>query len=81
MSKQKSITGGLFIGATAFAAFLIIAVIIILLVVIINGGKGTFSWEFLTSFPEDGMMKGGIFPAIYGTALLVLILQPSRLEP
>ena len=75
MSRRKSITGGLFIGLTAFSAFLIIAVIIILLVVIINGGKGTFSWEFLTSFPTDGMMKGGIFPAISGTALLVVIMS------
>ncbi len=75
MSRSKSITGGLFIGVTAFSALLIIAVIIILLVVIIIGGKETFSWEFLTAFPEDGMMKGGIFPAIYGTALLVLIMS------
>ena len=75
MSRQKSITGGLFIGATAFSAFLIIAVIIILLVVIINGGKSIFSWEFLTAFPEDGMMKGGIFPAIFGTVFLVLIMS------
>jgi phosphate transport system permease protein len=75
MSRKKALTGGLFIGVTAFSAFLIIAVIIILLVVIIIGGKDTFSWEFLTAFPEDGMMKGGIFPAIYGTALLVLIMS------
>jgi phosphate transport system permease protein len=75
MSTKKAITGGLFIGVTAFSAILIIAVIIILLVVIIIGGKETFSWEFLTAFPEDGMMKGGIFPAIYGTALLVLIMS------
>ncbi len=75
MSRKKSITGGLFIGATAFSAFLIIAVIIIILVVIIIGGKGTFSWEFLTAFPKDGMMKGGIFPAIFGTVFLVLIMS------
>jgi len=75
MNRKKSMTGGLFVGATAFSAFLIIAVIIILLVVIIMGGKETFSWEFLTAFPEDGMMKGGIFPAIYGTVLLVLIMS------
>jgi len=75
MSKAKSLTGGFFIGVTAFSAFLIIAVIAILLIVIIIGGKETFSWEFLTSFPEDGMMKGGIFPAIYGTALMVLIMS------
>ena len=75
MSRRNNITGGFFIGLTAFSAFLIIAVIIILLTVIIIGGKGTFSWEFLTTFPSDGMMKGGIFPAIYGTALLVLIMS------
>jgi phosphate transport system permease protein len=75
MNRKKELTGGLFIGMTAISAFLIIAVIIILLVVIIIGGKETFSWEFLTAFPEDGMMKGGIFPAIYGTALLVLIMS------
>ncbi len=75
MRNKTRLIGGLFIGSTAFSAFLIIAVIIIILVVIIIGGIDTFSWEFLTAFPEDGMMKGGIFPAIYGTALLVIIMS------
>jgi phosphate transport system permease protein len=75
MRTKTQITGGIFTAITAISAFLIIAIIIILLVVIIIGGKDTFSWEFLTAFPEDGMMKGGIFPAIYGTALLVLIMS------
>jgi phosphate transport system permease protein len=43
--------------------------------VILIGGKDQMSWKFLTSFPEDGMTKGGIFPAIYGTALLVIIMS------
>ncbi len=75
MSKKNRIIGGFFIGTTAFSAFLIIAVILIILVVIIIGGKDTFSWKFLTTFPTDGMMKGGIFPALYGTALLVIIMS------
>lgn len=75
MRNKNRIIGGVFVGATAFSAFLIIAVILIILLVIILGGKNTFSWEFLTSFPEDGMMKGGIFPAIYGTAMLVIIMS------
>lgn len=75
MRTQRKILGTLFTGATAFSAALIIAVIVLLLVVIVKGGKETFSWEFLTTFPQDGMMKGGIFPAIYGTALLVLIMS------
>lgn len=69
------IKGGLFTSLTAFSAFLIIAIIVVLLVVIINGGKEKFSWEFLTAFPQNGMMEGGIFPAIYGTALMVLIMS------
>ncbi|HNY02214.1 MAG TPA: phosphate ABC transporter permease PstA [Bacteroidales bacterium] len=75
MAGKRSVTGSIFVGATALSAFLILAVIVVLLVVIIHGGKDVFSWKFLTGFPEDGMMKGGIFPAIYGTALLVLIMS------
>ncbi len=35
-------------------------------------GWHVLSWDFLTKMPEDGMTKGGIFPAIVGTAYLVL---------
>ena len=35
-------------------------------------GIHVVNWEFLTSMPEDGMAKGGIFPAIVGTGCLVL---------
>lgn len=73
--KRNNLIGGLFIGITGLSAIVIIAVIILILVIIIIGGKDTFSWEFLTSFPTDGMMKGGIFPAIFGTALLVIIMS------
>ncbi len=30
------------------------------------------NWNFLTQMPEDGMTKGGIYPAIVGTFCLVL---------
>jgi len=62
-------------GATAFSVVLIISIIFIILTVIILGGKDQMSWKFLTSFPEDGMTKGGIFPAIFGTALMVIIMS------
>jgi len=75
MSKKNKLIGGTFIGITGFSAFLIIAVIILMLTIIIIGGKDRFSWEFLTSFPTDGMMKGGIFPALYGTALMVVVMS------
>jgi phosphate transport system permease protein len=74
MNKRQKLTGGLMMGATAFSVVIIISIIFIILTVIILGGKDQMSWEFLTSFPEDGMTKGGIFPAIFGTALLVIIM-------
>jgi phosphate transport system permease protein len=75
MRKLQKLVGGLMISVTALSVILIIGIILIIMIVIIQGGKDSFSWEFLTSFPEDGMTKGGIFPAIYGTALLVLIMS------
>ena len=39
------------------------------------GGWHVLSWEFLTGDPTEGMTEGGIFPAIYGTFLLVLLMS------
>lgn len=68
------IKGGIIEGITFSSAFIIIAVTVIMFAVIFIGGKGQITWEFLTRFPEEGMTRGGIFPAIYGTALLVIIM-------
>ena len=75
MRTKKKITGSLFIGLTGFSAFLIIIIILVILVVIFLGGKDRLTWEFLTTFPENGMMEGGIFPAIFGTCLMVIIMS------
>jgi phosphate transport system permease protein len=37
-------------------------------------GKDSLSIEFLTSEPKAGMTKGGIFPAIFGTVALVILM-------
>ncbi|MEN9331867.1 MAG: hypothetical protein RLZZ94_957 [Bacteroidota bacterium] len=34
-------------------------------------GIGVVSWDFITKMPEDGMTKGGIYPAIIGTLCLI----------
>jgi phosphate transport system permease protein len=75
LKNFKKILGNSIIGATALCAISIIAVIVIIMVIIIIGGGSHLTWEFLTSFPQEGMTKGGIFPAIYGTALLVIIMS------
>lgn len=74
MRLSNKIKGGILTGLSAFSVILIVAIISVILVVIILQGKDRLTWEFLTSFPKNGMTEGGIFPAIYGTALMVLIM-------
>jgi phosphate transport system permease protein len=61
-------------GLTALAVVIIVAMLAIIMVNIIAGGAGIISWKFLTSPPEQGMEKGGIFPAIFGTLILVILM-------
>jgi len=74
-NSKSNIKGILIEGLTLTSALFIIAIVVVMITVIFIGGKDQLSWEFLTQFPEDGMTKGGIFPAIYGTALLVIIMS------
>ncbi len=53
-------------------SFMIVLILFIILAFITVRGASALSWEFLTSMPEEGMTKGGIYPAIIGTLLLVL---------
>ena len=57
------------------ATLLILAMLAIILGNIIAHGTARLSWEFLTQPPTNGMTEGGIFPAIYGTVLLVLLMS------
>ena len=50
----------------------IIAILIAILGFIVVKGFSAISWDFITKMPEEGMTKGGIFPAIIGTLYLVL---------
>ncbi len=58
---------------------MISTILIVLIIAVIIGnfviaGAGTISWEFLTGNPRNMNTEGGIFPAIYGTVLLVLVM-------
>lgn len=63
-----------FIGLTALAALLIIAMLLLVLGNVTLHGWERLTWEFLSQPPREGMTAGGIFPAIYGTLLLVLLM-------
>ncbi len=61
----------------AFSLFGVISIMVVGFLFVILGfivvkGIGVISWEFLTAMPDQGMTAGGIFPAIVGTASLVV---------
>jgi len=60
---------------TALAGLCILAILVILIGIISYNGWGKLSWEFLTAAPTDGMRGGGIFPAIFGTVALVVLMS------
>jgi phosphate transport system permease protein len=66
--------GGTLTSLTGLAALLIVALLAIILLDAVRGGAGHVTWTFLTQPPSDGMMGGGIFPALYGTAALTLLM-------
>ena len=77
---KNKIIGSALVAASAFAAIFIIALILLLLTLLYVGGKDTLTFEFLFSAPREGMTAGGIFPAIVGTALLVMIMAIAGVQ-
>jgi phosphate transport system permease protein len=63
-----------FVVLTGAAALLIVGVLAIIIGNVVLFGARTLTWEFLASAPREGMTAGGIFPAIFGTAALVILM-------
>ncbi|MBI1983368.1 MAG: phosphate ABC transporter permease PstA [Acidobacteria bacterium] len=59
---------------TALAALAILAMLALMMGHIAYHGWEKVTWEFVTAAPQHGMTAGGIFPAIFGTAALVMIM-------
>jgi len=59
---------------TLAACLIIVAMVAIIMGNIVAHGAGKLSWTFLSHAPEQGMTGGGIFPAIFGTAALVILM-------
>jgi phosphate transport system permease protein len=64
-----------FVGLTLSATLIIVAMLAVIIGNIVFHGKDRLSWEFISAAPEQGMTAGGIFPAIFGTVLLVLLMS------
>ena len=69
--KKKAIQQGIAFWVFRILSLLVICTLFgILGFLVIKGGK-VLSWDFITKMPEDGMTKGGIYPAIIGTLCLI----------
>jgi phosphate transport system permease protein len=61
-------------GITGTAALIIVLLLVFILADVIVHGLPRLSWEFVSAAPREGMTQGGIFPAIFGTVALVLLM-------
>jgi phosphate transport system permease protein len=72
--RSRKAAGAGLTGLTGLAAVLIIGMLGFILWDVVAGGWSRISLKFLTEAPSEGMTGGGIFPAIYGTAVLTLLM-------
>lgn len=72
VDNKKRASQKLAFGFFTFLSYLVVVILFVILGFIIIKGGSVISWDFLTKAPEEGMTKGGIFPAIVGTLYLVL---------
>jgi len=75
LPASKRVLGFFAVLVAAFAAVAIVGLIVSMFGIFIAGGAQHLSWSFLSEAPRNNNMEGGIFPAIFGTALLVLIMS------
>src|SRR5687768_13061298 len=72
--RLRWLGGALLFAVMLAALLLILGILAIILGIIFWNGLPGISWQFLTQPPSNGLEGGGIFPAIFGTLALVLIM-------
>jgi ABC-type phosphate transport system permease subunit len=75
MDAKRALSENVFVILSGSAAVVIVIFVVYFLIHIFLLGKSELSWSFLVNPPAEGLTKGGIFPAIVGTALLVIIMS------
>ncbi|MFW9597339.1 MAG: phosphate ABC transporter permease PstA [Paludibacter sp.] len=70
--QNKRLTQAIAFTLFKLMSYSVVGILILILGFIIREGISVVNWEFISSAPEEGMTKGGIFPAIVGTFYLVL---------
>lgn len=67
--RQRISTGML--GSSAVAAAGVFGIVLLIIATIVYKGAPAITWDFLSSAPSDGMTRGGIWPMLRGSILLM----------
>jgi len=59
---------------TASAVLVILAMLVAVIGDIVVQGSQMMTWEFVSQPPREGMTAGGVFPAIFGTVAMTLLM-------
>lgn len=75
MNKNKIRTYKNILGVFFLRCLILVTILflILFLYIIFSKGYKVLSWDFISKFPKDGMTRGGVFPAIYGSFLLTVL--------
>jgi len=71
-STRKKRTQTFLFALFSLMSYSVIGILLLILGFILVKGIGVINWEFISTAPEEGMTKGGIFPAIVGTFYLII---------
>ncbi len=71
LSKKKRRSQNFAFFTLGLLGYTIVAILLVILTFIVVKGISAISWDFISKMPEEGMTKGGIYPAIIGTLYLV----------
>jgi phosphate transport system permease protein len=74
LARRANLGDRTLISLTTVATIIVLAMLFVVLGDVVIGGWGIISWEFISAAPREGMTKGGIFPAIFGTVALTLLM-------
>ncbi len=73
-ARRINVLEAVFMAILHFLAYLPVCALVLILGKIVHSGIGVITWEFLTQAPVEGMTKGGIFPCIFGTLSITLLM-------
>jgi len=71
LERSKKRSEKIAFGTFRAMSLLVVGILFLILGFIVVKGISVISWDFITKMPEDGMTKGGIYPAIIGTFCLI----------